>query len=296
MIHSVEVIDPECTPAEWWPKVPSPLMVKGYTFKFKPGINILWGPNGSGKSTVIKSLARSFHCEESGFSVITEESIQTLFSGNTPKDKSRLDGLTLKHDGQAVRYYDPAMTVGLIGGMAAFDYNFMEDGVMNATMKASSGQTGLLRFKKILDSVRNGDPGKVVQKVSASTNGVWGKRLDIAKSMFVANAEKGGPTVLLDEPDRSLDIPNQRFLWALLRHHSPTTQFIIASHGMFGIDIPGAHYIEMIPGYLADCRVAQVLGTDPAHLTFKAPEKKAPMPEPMTEKKRTRSKSTPTKV
>lgn len=158
MIEKLEVTDPSNTFISWWEKVPA--LAKPRTFEFKPGLNILWGKNGSGKSTIIKLLARMFHCEASGSPVITENSIQELvdpFRYARQGDKKTLskvkDAIKINHDGQPVRCFDPSVAAGLIGGMAAFDWDFGMEGIQNTLFRGSSGQTTMFRFDKLIREI-----------------------------------------------------------------------------------------------------------------------------------------------
>ena len=64
-----------------------------------------------------------------------------------------------------------------------------------------------------------------------------------------------GPlTVLLDEPDLHLDIPSQANLWKQLVDLAKREQVIVTSHSVFAVAVPGAAYIDLVPGYLAECR------------------------------------------
>ena len=117
MIRSINIIKPTATPVKWVGDVAA--LKEPREFKFTPGLNILWGKNGSGKTTVLKLLARLFHCEQSGTSVVREESMRELFGiGMRSDDKAVFDGVTVDHDGQAVRHFDPAHAVGLMAGGA----------------------------------------------------------------------------------------------------------------------------------------------------------------------------------
>jgi predicted ATPase len=246
MIHSIEVVDPKNTPVKWWDQV-NAIKNPGFKIEFKRGLNVLWGPNGCGKSTVLKALARLFHCEQSGFPVITNESIREVSGGY--KEPLKLTGLTVKHDGQGVRFFDPSHAVGLMGGMAAFDWDFGMEGIANAVFKGSAGQTNLFRFSKILTSLKEHKTPKIEMKVHKDD-----KRLEPVWAFLQGDSEGGPPTVLFDEPERSFDIPNQASLWEIMYAISLHAQVIVASHCPFGANIPIANYIDMKPGYLDECR------------------------------------------
>jgi ABC-type cobalamin/Fe3+-siderophores transport system ATPase subunit len=76
-------------------------------------------------------------------------------------------------------------------------------------------------------------------------------KLGVADTILRGNIKEKGPiTILLDEPDRSIDLQYQYGLWSAIRKYSNKIQFIIASHNLFAFDIPNANYIEMSKGYV----------------------------------------------
>ena len=70
--------------------------------------------------------------------------------------------------------------------------------------------------------------------------------------------DTGVPTLLFDEPDRSLDIPLQARFWELMALVGirRERQIIAASHSVFALGLPGVNYIEVVPGYMDKCLVA----------------------------------------
>lgn len=252
MLYSLDIRDPKSTPIAWLAQVEA--LAKPRVFAFKPGLNVLWGRNGSGKTTVLKLLTTLLHCGQSGLPSVTQTSARELVGSFDAKERvSRIKkAIVLKHDGQGVRHFDPSHAVGLMSGGGGFDDEFFSMGVVNAMFKGSSGQTALFRFEEILGSIVHGRVPTVEWKITRDrVNSTWGSWLALAEHFLKGNAAKGPPTVLLDEPDRSYDLNKMVGVWRLLRAFAPKTQFIVASHSLFALNIPEAHYIEMSPGYLA---------------------------------------------
>lgn len=233
MIKHVTITDPSRTGIEWWGKVPALKDIT--TLKFNPGVTILWGRNGCGKSTLLKAVARKLHCEQGGVIKVT----QNRRSWDVPDD-----GLDIVHDGQ-ILYVAPEQQVGLIGG--TFDYDFMDQGVEEAMAKGSSGQHVLRRMGHALGVIVGQEKLAPVQhKVEISPE--LKKFLDGSFPKFI-------PTVLLDEPDRSLDLVKQAgFYRNLLANSLGRAQVIIATHCPFAANLPGVTYVDLQPGYLEECR------------------------------------------
>jgi predicted ATPase len=250
MIYKLSIKDPAKTPVRWLAKVDA--IQQQRVFEFRPGLNILWGRNGSGKTSLTKVLARLFHCEQGNHPLVTEESLRQLTGDGTLEAADIRKGLQVVHDGQGVRHFDPGSAVGLMGGLAAFDWDFGAEGISNAMFKGSAGQTTMFRFDRIAEEIVASEVPKVAWKFprDRAAKDTLGQRVALAAHLLESNAEKGPPTILLDEPERSYDLNTQIGIWRFLRAYSDQVQFIVASHSLFALKIPEAHYIELSPGYL----------------------------------------------
>lgn len=249
MIYALDIRDSTKTPVKWLSSIEA--FKTPRTFEFKPGLNILWGRNGAGKTSLTKVLARLFHCEQGNQPYVTQESLCELGGG----DFEGIDvkkGVAVVHDGQGVRHFDPGHAVGLMGGGAAFDWDFGMEGIVNTMFKGSAGQTTMFRFERLINEIVAGELPTVEWKISRERlNSTWSKRAALAAFFLEANADKGPPTILLDEPERSYDLNTQVGIWRFLRAYADQYQFIVATHSLFALKIPGAHYIELSPHYLA---------------------------------------------
>lgn len=249
MITSFDIKDPAKTHISWMPKVPA--LAKPRKFEFKPGLNILWGKNGSGKSTIIKAMARLLHCEQGGTPCLTYNSVRTLEDNREVKPKDLLESMSLVHDGQGVRYFDPSAAAGLLAGGAAFDDDFFMMGVGNAMFKGSAGQTTMYRFDKIAGEILEGKVPTLERKATRLRD----NEAPI-EEFLKAQIEQGQPTILLDEPERSYDLSLQVRIWRFIRAYSTSVQFIVASHSLYALRLPEANYIEMDDGYYIESLLA----------------------------------------
>lgn len=241
MIKSLRILDPEATAITWWKNIPA---FQGKTeFQFNPeGLTVVWGPNGSGKSSLLRLMARALHCEQGGIPMVTPTSLREI------KDalKGKPYGIELRTDGQPVHYFDPTSRPGLFGGMAAFDGDFMGDAMATIGLdRVSSGQQ------------TDGGLARILRSSVEATGVTWKQRPSEVAPHIVAcmqtSEEKGKRTILLDEPERSRDLPAAAEFWGLLRRQ-PRFQIIVATHSVFALNIPDATYIDVQEGYLAKCR------------------------------------------
>lgn len=208
--------------------------------EFKPGLNIIFAPNGTGKSTLLQIMAKFTASEQGGVSTITDYWQREI----NKKGINALEGLVVKHDGQAVMYNNPRSAVGLVGGMAGFDNDFFEEGIFEASRHESTGLTTLGRMNKII-AVLNGKmemPSKIDSKTSMNSD---------AKDILKASIEPGQQTILLDEPESGLAIHVQQKLWQMIENGAidKNLQIIIATHSPFAL-LCNANFIELQPGYI----------------------------------------------
>lgn len=218
---------------------------KNTQMQFKPGLNIIYAPNGTGKSTLLKIMAQFTACEQGGVSTITNSWVQDV-SGYRD---SKMKGLAVKHDGQAVMYTNPRQAVGLFGGSAAFDDDFFSEGIAEIQLKQSTGLTTLYRMQRILGVLT----GKVQAPSKIAIKG--GSLNEITKELLKASIPEGQKTILLDEPESGLAVHVQANLWKMIEHAAIKLdlQIIVASHSPFALACK-ANYIELQPGYLNTSR------------------------------------------
>jgi ABC-type cobalamin/Fe3+-siderophores transport system ATPase subunit len=235
MITSLHIDDPESTPCQWWPKVAAFAGVK--QFDFDERLTVVWGPNGCGKSTLLRVLARLTHCEQAGVPTVTQDSLSAL---------SKRLGARLESDGRPVHYFDPNMRAGLVGGMAGFDYDFTDLAFQTmARDRVSSGQGSTAEFNRILQSAATTQTVTVKAKHRADAEPALTQALRPTPGIV-----RGLPTLLLDEPERSLSLTKAAELWHALSQQK-RFQVIVATHSISALGLD-AHYLDVQPGYLAE--------------------------------------------
>lgn len=213
-----------------------PFFQKHKSLSFKPGVNVLFGQNGTGKSTILSMLAISLAGKQGGISKITNHWMQ---------DNSK-DGFEVSHDGQAILYCDTKTDVGLVGGLAAFDYDFHTAGINAAIRKASSGLTTLSRLEPIMDVLLKDKP--------------MPKNIEGNKKHIVGKIKKGQRTILIDEPESGLSyILQSKFMPKIIEGAKRNNiQLIMASHSPFllGYDNEDVNLIEMEDDFVMNSRLA----------------------------------------
>jgi len=244
MIERLTISDNDDLIISWWKDVKT--LKNKKIFTFKPGINIIIGKNASGKSTLLMLLARHFHCEQGGISYLTNHSMYELFGFD---EKKTYKGYEIKHDGQPVGYYNPDKEIGVSGG--AFDDDFMDDAIKSLfTRQFSQGQKTIRNINNITKKLSNTNGVKCSMNKN-SVNDIWVKKIE--NSYKLLNQGKtlkpSQKTILLDEPERSLDLENEIVFFSLLEKIKDKYQIIIATHSPFAFFISDAHYIEITKGY-----------------------------------------------
>lgn len=211
------------------------------SIEFKPGLNIIFAPNGTGKSTILEILAKHSASEQGGISTLTQSWMQEMIKYG----ESTMKGIKVFHDGQPTLYNNPRKAVGLFGGMAAFDDDFFEQGIMETQLRESTGYTTITRLQKVLGVLSGKEemPKEFVKKIH---------KLDDKYNQFLAgNIPVGQQTVLLDEPESGLAIHVQANIFRMLQKQAKENklQIIVATHSPFAL-ICKANFIELQPGYI----------------------------------------------
>lgn len=210
---------------------------------FKPGLNIIYAPNGTGKSTILSMLAISTACKQGGRSVVTNDWNGRAFSG-----RESLEGFEVFHDGQGSMYSNPREAVGLFGGMAAFDDDFLSQGIRDIQLHESTGKTTLHRLNQALAVLM----GKEAPQTEIEYRIPKDRVVGLCKEMLAAKIEKGQFSVLLDEPESGLAVHVQANIFNIL--HKAAEEFdmqvIVATHSMFALSCVDANFIELEPNYL----------------------------------------------
>lgn len=241
--------------------------------RFEPGLNILFGQNSCGKTSALAIMGAFCGCphDSGGWSRF----VPPFFSFENKKDKFKYPKMfaevspghctaDVDWDGTATFSRPPNVGKRLFED---FDPLYSDDDMINTIFtKPSSGaeKAGeLFRIEKAMQAPPDITiPPETIYTCGGSTsykycNDEWKWAIDEFTAHVKTLPRTGPPTLLLDEPDRSLSIPNTVGLWCgFLPRLAKTCQVVVASHSPFALDVPGANVIEMHEGYLDMCRKA----------------------------------------
>lgn len=261
--------------------------------QFKPGLNILFGANGSGKSTVLSLLAQCLAAEQGGTSVVTQSWLSDIlnFDGQLELPAKVVhDGQPVMYFHARAQegliggsFDDDFFNLGLANTMAKGSTGQLAlrrvDRLLSVLLKKNAGEPVAAAAGKkpaakkatkktaskieprplgIKDLVPAGFPAQVEWRIKRErVNDTWSKRLAIAESLLAGTIAQGPRTLIFDEPESGFGLPWQSGLWSNIFSKVDPAEFqvIVATHSPFALRIPGANYIELTPGYMAECEM-----------------------------------------
>lgn len=264
MITSVEITDIKDLPVRYAGK--SAGIYNGRSFEFSNGVNIVVGPNGSGKTALFECMSQYLLCYDNECSHMFTDAIYAPSIFN--EDNSVKQGMKLHHDfnTKCFRYMHNASSRSSSACTARSLAHHVEN-----TWK-SAGESSISAMQCLFDTMFSikdyAFPIKDMldMKNKPSTNGVWKDRLDhmlkyYKDNTFVTSTSVKEQllryTVLIDEPDRNLDIYGIEDLYKMLSYQRDDTQLIVIIHNPMLIyklykakNRCNINFIEMVPGYI----------------------------------------------
>lgn len=245
MVEKIVIRDNKKSPVRYISEIP--IFKNGKVFEFKPGVNVIVGKKGCGKTTLMKLI-------ESYLLVDKTECSKGMFNSNI----NRLFGLGREmRDGVDV-YADYKKNVfrlchasektndDSMKNFDAFTEFFTQiksstgEGIvvaLNSMFKRmfSDGANLMFDFDKVGRDDHYKEYGSYVKKHRVTDHDEW--------------------TILMDEPDRNLDIENMENILNILSFHKPRTQVIVVVHNPLLICAlsknKDVHMIELTRGYIS---------------------------------------------
>lgn len=230
------------------------VLSKTKSIKFEKGLNVIIGENGSGKSTLINMLS-SYTCCTTGetdyiFSPTSEGSISKLFD---IKNKL-LDGIDVKNY-YSVKVFKLILdkersTSNVLDSIANFASYY------NST-NLSEGEKLIHAISNTLRKMFNSDLAcNMKQLARKDMNDLWlGYQKDFVEYLKQNNVKEDEPifSLIMDEPDRNLDILNINQVKEILCNQKPNGQMIISLHNPLLIYAlskqNNINFIELTKGY-----------------------------------------------
>lgn len=257
MISSVKINDNNKTPFKYVSNIKA--FTNGSEFTFKPGVNVIIGKNGSGKSTLLNLISMYMLCERS---MCSEAPIDALGFPHIFDENKVFDGIDIKADyaGKVFRLMSH-MEMRNDEILNSIDnFSLYMNGLSGSFGEKTVCSIGSL-FNFMFDQKDYGFPIDELKKRKEKVNKLWASKieslLDYYKKNRVEVSEKDFEfTVIMDEPDRNLDIENIMQIYDILSFHKPQTQIIAIIHNPSLIyklwDTTCVNFIEMTNGYLND--------------------------------------------
>ena len=248
MITKIVITDNENAPLHYLKNHPN--FKNGTEYVFKPYVNVIVGPNGSGKSTLI-NLIRKYMSISDRCCELKLDTYQNLsdISGNF-KDGVGIYGDWCRNVFRLQLVDEMRLSDNSLNSFENFALTF--DG-----MNASVGEGTMCAIQSLFDYMYSQKPSLVfplkdIMRRSKSFDNKYEPYIDYIKKHHVECANQY--TVLMDEPDRNLDVFNIDQLIGILSYKKEDTQLIVTIHNPLILyklaDCPDINFVELKPGYV----------------------------------------------
>lgn len=244
MVYKVVIKDNKKSPIRYLPDLDN--FQNGKEFIFKPGVNVIVGENGCGKTTLMNLIKKYLLVDfndcgkgmyRSNFNSLYDGLAQTSFLDGVDvyadyqKNTFRLSHAGEKENNQALK-------------------TFEDFGTMFNQKHSSTGESVLVAINSLF-SYMFGKKAKLTYDYSQF------KESDPLYWEYIKIHQQEGSdewTILMDEPDRNLDIENIDQIKGILSFHKPQTQMIAVVHNPLLIcslsKKKNINIIEMTEGYV----------------------------------------------
>lgn len=254
MIERVKITDNENAPLWYLKNLKA--FANGTEYRFTDGVNVLVGENGSGKSTLITLIKKYLMveyewCDRGAFNsnirdlykVVKVEGLSGFCNGvdvyaDYVNNTFNLVPFEQRQGSNGFIDLDHPIDLGRNIALQ-FDFQEMSKGqqmnlAIYSLFEKMFSKDAILEFKYLKEYEGYKEYVEYIEKHRIEYNRTW--------------------TILMDEPDCSVDIEKLRELYGVLSYNKPNTQIIAAVHNPFLIlklaKVKGINIIEMSKGYI----------------------------------------------
>ena len=246
MVYKVVIKDNKKSPIRYLPDLDN--FQNNKEFIFKPGVNIIVGENGCGKTTLMNLIRRYLmvdymDCDKGEY----RGNINRLYESALSDKRGLLAGVDVYADYQRNTFR--LSHAGEKEKEQAIE-TFEDFGTMFTQKTSSTGESVLVAINSLFGYMFS-------KKAKLTYDYSQFKESDPLYWEYVKSHQQEGSdewTILMDEPDRNLDIENIDQIKRILSSHKPQTQMIAVVHNPLLIcslsKKKSINIIEMTEGYV----------------------------------------------
>jgi ATPase subunit of ABC transporter with duplicated ATPase domains len=253
MVYKVVIKDNKRSPLYYLPNLDT--FKNGTEYIFKPGVNVIVGENGCGKTTLMKLI-------EAYLMVDKEECDKGIYNSNISRlfDKGKWDEEAVFLDGISV-IADYEKNTFRLCHVADKDNDQVMKGFRNfgtffEQRHASTGEGVHMALSSLFNMIFSSEARLTYDYSQFQKD--YPQYVEYIATRKNTSIDEW--TILMDEPDRNLDIENIDEIKDILSYHKPQTQIIAVVHNPLLIySLSNNHevnVIEMTKGYVKKVKTA----------------------------------------